>query len=120
MRFAPIQIVTNKSMAADISSKIVPIDQVIGYAVQAVYTTSGTLGGVLALQASVNHQEDNEGNVIVAGNFVTIANSPVTLTGAGSFIWNLDGTYYRYFKLIYTHLGGDSGNLNAFVEDKGV
>lgn len=106
-------------MAVAITSRVVPLDQVFGYSVQADYATGGTLGGVLALQASVDHAEDNEGNVIRAGNWVTITDSPVTLTGAGSFIWNITSSNYLFFRLIYTPTGGDSGTLNAFCVTKG-
>ncbi len=119
MRYAPIQIVTAASMAADITSAIIPIDQVFGYAIQAVYTTSGSLGGVLALQASVDHQQDLNGNVTRAGNFTTITDSPVTLTGAGNYVWNVTSGMYLYVKLIYTHTGGDAGTLNAYALTKG-
>lgn len=119
MRYAPIQIVKNASMAADIISSIVPIDQVYGYSVQANYTTSGSLGGTLSIQASVDHVQDTEGNVINAGTFVDITGTPVVLTGAGSFIWNVMTANYLYFQLKYTHAGGDTGTLNAFSVTKG-
>jgi len=119
MRYAPIQFVVNQSMAADITSKAIPINQVFGYAVQAVYSTSGTLGGTLALQASVDHVEDNEGNILFQGHFDTITNSPVVLTGAGSFTWNVATSNYMFFRLIYTHATGDSGTLSAKACTKG-
>jgi hypothetical protein len=115
-----IQIVAAQSMAADITSLVVPIPYYAGYSVQANYATSGTLGGVLALQASDDHQEDPEGNVLHAGNWVTITNTPVTLTGAGSYMWNVTTANYSYFRLIYTHLGGDSGTLNAYCTIKEI
>lgn len=119
MLYAPIQIVTNGNMASSIISKIIGLPLYFGYAVQADYATSGTLGGVLALQASVDHKQDPEGNVVNAGTFVTIANSPVTITGAGSYIWNVTSANYAFFQLIYTHTGGDSGTLNAYCTIKG-
>lgn len=119
MLYAPIQIVTNQSMAVSITSRVIGLPLYFGYAVQADYTTSGTLGGVLALQASVDHREDPEGNVLKAGNFVTIEDTPFLLTGAGSFIWNIRDSNYAYFRLIYTPAGGDSGNLNAYATIKG-
>lgn len=122
MEHSQSQIVTNASMAADITSKTIGLNLFYGYAVQANYTTSGSLGGTLALQASVDHREDLNGNVLVAGNFVTIAGSPQVLTGAGSFIWNVGPSLamYSYFRLIYTHAGGDTGSLNAFTTIKGL
>jgi hypothetical protein len=119
MRFSQTKMVVNGSMAADIVSGIIPIDQVVGYAVQADYTTSGSLGGTLSLEASSDHVQDINGNVTTPGNFVTITNSPVVLTGAGSYIWNIWTANYLYFRLRYTHAGGDSGTLNAVCTTKG-
>lgn len=119
MRYSQDKIVTNGNMASSITSETVPLDQVFGYSIQAVYTTAGTLAGVLELQASSNHQEDNEKNVIVAGNWVTISGTPVTLTGAGSFIWNVQDPNYLWVRLVYTPGVGDSGTLNATVNTKG-
>lgn len=120
MEHSQSQIVTAQSMATSIISKIIGINLYFGYSVQAVYTTTGTLGGILALQASVNHQTDLQGNVTFPGGFVTIEDSPVLLTGAGQYIWNLRDTNYSYFQLIYTPAGGDTGILNAYCTIKGV
>jgi hypothetical protein len=119
MLYAPIQIITSQTMAAAISSRIVALPLYFGYAVQATYTTSGTLGGSFAIQVSVDHDEDLNGNVTRAGTFVTLANSTVVITGAGSYIWNVSDSNYAYFKLIYTPAGGDTGTCNAFATIKG-
>ncbi len=117
---AQVQIVTSKSMAVAVTSDIININEYFGYAVQANYTTSGTLVGTLALQASVDHkQELVTGNVTNAGNFVTIPNSAVTLSGAGSYIWNVMEANYSFFRLIYTPGVSDTGTLNAFCTIKG-
>lgn len=119
MRYSQDPIVVNADMAGPIVSETVPLDQVFGYSIQAVYTTVGTLGGVLKLEASVNHQEDNEKNVVVPGDWVTITGSPVTLSGAGSFIWNVQNPNYLWVRLVFTPAVGDSGELNASVNTKG-
>jgi len=119
MRYNQDPIVVNGDMSASITSETIPLDQVFGYSIQAVYTTAGTLGGVLELQASCNHYEDNEKNVVVAGDWVTIANSPVTITGAGSYIWNIQDSNYLWARLVYTPAVSDSGSLNATVTSKG-
>ena len=119
MRYNQDPIVTNGDMSLPIVSDTIPLDQVYGYAIQAVYTTAGALGGVLEVQASSNHQEDNEKNVLVAGDWVTVKNSPVTLNGAGSFMWNITDPNYLWARLVYTPAIGDSGVLNATVTTKG-
>ncbi len=120
MEHSQKQIVTSGDMSDDIVSQIIGLNEYFGYAVQAKFTTSGTLGGVLALQASVNHKQDLQGNVLVAGDWDTIEDSPITLTAAGTFTWNLRDTNYSYFRLIYTAAGSDSGVLNAFCTIKGM
>lgn len=119
MLYAPIHFVTDQSMAVSIVSRAIGLPLYLGYAVQANYTTSGTLGGALSLEASVDHKEDPEGNIIRAGNFVTILNSSVTISGAGSYIWNIRDSEYAYFRLRYTPTGGDTGTLNAYCTIKG-
>jgi len=119
MRYSQDPILVNGNMSGALESETVPLDQVFGYSIQAVYTTSGTLGGVLQLQASSNHQEDNEKNVIVAGDWVTIASSAVTISGAGTFMWNVQEPNYLWVKLVYTPAVSDTGVLNATVNTKG-
>ncbi len=119
MEHSQHQFVTNQSMAANIASAATEINLFYGYAVQADYTGS-SLGGVLAIQGSVDHRQDPSGNVLNAGNFVTITDSPVTISGAGSYIWNIRESNYSYFRLIYTAAMSDSGTLNAYSTIKGV
>jgi len=119
MRFAPIEIVVNGDMSAGIVSETVPLDQVFGYSVQAVYTTAGTLAGVLQLECSNDHEEDNERNVIVPGTWTPIANSAVTLTGAGNYVWNVTSSNYLWFRLTYVPALSDSGVLNVSCVTKG-
>lgn len=107
--------VAAQSMAANITSRAINLDQVFAYSIQAVYTTSGTLGGTFTLEASVDHSEDINGNTLVAGNWVTIEDSDETISGAGTFIWNVSNANYPFVRLVYTKAMGDTGTLNAFV-----
>lgn len=119
MRFNQDPIVVNGNMSANIVSETIPLDQVFGYSIQAVYTTSGTLGGVLQLECSNNHQEDNEKNIIVPGTWSVVSSSNITLTGAGNMMWNTESVNYLWARLTYTAAGGDSGTLNATCVTKG-
>lgn len=119
MRYAPIEIVVNGDMAAGIVSETVPLDQVFGFAIQAVYTTAGTLTGTLSLEASCDHEEDNERNVIVPGTWTEIANSPVVLAGAGNYVWNVASPNYLWVRLVWVPGAMDSGNLNVTCVTKG-
>lgn len=119
MRYNQDPIVTNGNMANAITSQTISLDQVFGYSVQAVYTTSGTLGGVLKVECSNTHREDNEGNIIVPGTWTVVANSPVTITGAGDTVWNLESANYLWARVTYTPAMGDSGTLNVTCVTKG-
>lgn len=112
MRVARVKLVTDGDMSADITSSTQQLDQAFGYSIQAVYSTSGALGGVLKLQASVDHQEVPFG-LPVTGNWVDVSSSSVTLTGSGSFVWNVTDVMYPWVRVVYTHAGGDSGTLNV-------
>lgn len=120
MLHAQTQFVTNQSMASTVVSNPVGINLYFGYAVQADYTTSGTLGGTFSLEASVDHRQDPEGNVLNQGTFVTITDSPLLITGAGSYIWNVRDPNYSYFRLRYEPDTGDTGTLNAYFTIKGI
>ncbi len=113
-------IVTAQSMAADVTSAIIPINIYYGYAITAVYTTNGTLAGTFTLYASTDHEQDNLGNVIRAGTFQPVTNSAVTITGAGSWLWDVTRSSASYVKLVYAHFSGDSGTLNAYCTAKGT
>ncbi len=106
-------------MSTAITSDTIPLDQVFGYSVQAVYTTGGVLGGTLKLECSNDHVEDNEGNVVVPGTWSVVANSPVTIAGAGNTMWNVESVNYLWARLTYTPNLGDTGTLNATCVTKG-
>lgn len=105
-------------MSGDIVSQVQQLNQAFGYSIQANYTTLGSLGGTLAIQASVDHQTDINDNVIVAGNWVTITNTPQVISGAGSFVWNFTSSMYPFVRLIYTAFPGDVGTLNALLFER--
>lgn len=119
MRYSQDSIVVNGNMANPITSETIPLDQVFGFAVQAVYTTPGALGGTLSLQCSCDHEEDNEKNVIVPGTWTTIANSSVVLAGAGNYVWNVSSPNYLWVRLVYVPALGDAGALQASCVTKG-
>ncbi len=119
MLTAPKKLVSTESMAVDVVSPVQQLDNAFGFSVQAVFTTVGSLGGTLSLEASVNHQQDSQGNVLVAGDWDTIANSSQIISGAGSFTWNYKGSMFPYFRVRYAHAGGDSGSLNVWVDVRG-
>lgn len=118
MRVARVPLVASADMSVDITSNPQQLNQAFGYAIQANYATNGSLGGALKLQASVDYNAVPFGVTPVTGNWVDIANSSVTLTGAGSYIWNVSQVMYPWVRVVYTHLGGDAGSLDVFVFER--
>lgn len=119
---APVkQFLSAGDMSADITSNPILLDQDFAYAIQAIYTTVGSLGGSLSLQASLNYNPGTpqSGGAKNDGDWTTITDSPETISGAGNFIWNVTSSNYQAVRLVYTATGGDTGTLSAFYKTRG-
>lgn len=119
MQFAVNHMIVNASMAVPVPGPSVATSTMYGYAIQAVYTTAGTLGGVLQLQGSIDHRQDPQGNVLAPGNWAPVQNSSELISGAGTFIWDVTISNVPFVRLVYTPAGGDSGVLNGYFCIKG-
>lgn len=101
-----------------LTSLPIPLEQIFGYAVQAVWT--GTPNGIIKLQASCDIPVNNTGQggqTIV--NWVDITNSPQVIAGSsGNFMWNVTDVMYRYVRSVYTNTSSD-GVLNVNINVKG-
>lgn len=108
-------------MNQNLTSNAVPVVNMEGYSIQAVYTASPN--GILALQASSDpfKYATASPQPPVPMNWTTITNSPQTVTAAGVFIWNVEFVYYNYVRLIYTDLSGgtSTATLTAVINAKG-
>lgn len=104
-----------------ITSNPVRLDQIYGYAIQAVYT--GSPVGTLKLQASsdspARQTQVSNGGPDVVTNWTDITDSSEAVSGAGSFMWNVTGCFYNYVRLVYTNASG-TGVLTAKLSEKGV
>ena len=107
---------------AVVESAPIPLEQIFGYAVQAVWT--GTPNGSIKLQASCdNPGRDNQasnGGPDEVTNWTDIASSSYAITGsAGNYMWNVSDAYYRYFRVVYTNTSS-VGVLNVKAVVKGI
>lgn len=104
-----------------IVSDPIRVDQIYGYAIQAVYT--GAPIGTLSLQASCDstgrQTQVSSGGPDSVTNWNTITNSPQAISGAGAFTWNVNGSFYNYVRLVYVNTSG-TGVLTAKMSEKGV
>jgi hypothetical protein len=112
----PYQIVSSGNMASNVTSKVTNIQFLDNISVQANFT--GTPTGTLNVQGSVDYSQDAQGNVINAGNWITITtNSPSG--SANQVLFDLNQLSFPYLRLQYVASSG-SGTLNAYVSGKEV
>lgn len=119
----PQKFLVNGNMASTITSNPVGLNQAIGFFIEATATTSGTLAGVFTVQSSISYNPGTpqSDGPPTAGNWVEIAGSATTISGAGTSQWNYGNAIpnFLWVRLVYTPAGGDSGTLNALCNVKG-
>lgn len=111
---------TAVSMNASFNGAAVHLEHMEGYSVVASWTeTSATLAGTLKLQASNNAFADNVNNdEDPAAVWADIPGSPVSVSGSGSFAWNVAAAYYKAFRYVWTRTSGQ-GTITAYITAKG-
>lgn len=122
MKCNVIETVVNGDMSANIVSDPISLDQIFGFAVQAVYT--GSPVGVIKLQATCDAPNRNlqisDPQAVSLVNWDDIASSSAAVPYANNILtWNVDRVYYRFFRLVYEATSG-SGVLNVVTCVKGV
>lgn len=93
------------SMAGALTFGPQNLAQIYGYSIQAVY--AGSPAGELKLQAS------NDGI-----NYCDIPGTNYTVTGSGSFLWNVSNSNYLYIQMVWTPTSG-TGTLSALAYIRG-
>ena len=113
---------------AVITSDITSIQFLDNIGLQLNWTGSPT--GTFAVQISLDHAQDAQGNVTVAGNWISV---PVAYLSAGSVITavtiptsvgspvyvDLNQLSAPYIKVVYTNVSG-TGTLNGYITGKMV
>ena len=110
MRVANKTLLTSGDMSGNITSDKFPLNQVYGYSIAAIYT--GSPVGSLKLQGS---NDPDSANVT---NWDDIDDSAQAVSGAGIGMWNYNGAFYLWVRVVYTFTSG-SGLLNLIVNSKG-
>lgn len=115
----PVQVVTNGSLAADLTSDVIEIRNQDNVGIQLNWT--GTPTGDFVVEISIDYQEDSLGNVLSAGNWIELPLSPA-ITAAGSadqaYI-DLNQMSASYVRVRFIWASG-TGTLNAFMTAKGI
>lgn len=107
-------------MNANINSPASALENIFGYAIQAVYT--GTPTGSLKLQISCDPIQNATPNPTLPTNWVDLINSSVNVSAAGAYIWNIPDVNYTWVRVVYTDgsSGASTAVLNVIINAKGV
>ena len=96
-------LIDNQSMASDITSEVIDLSSVSGFAVHSIWT--GVPVGNIIIQGSNNSE-----------NFVDLAT--VAAGGAaGQNMFNYEHVHFRYIRVFYDSTSG-TGNLDVYVSAK--
>lgn len=115
----PTTIFAAVSMATSQTSRVVEIKEQDNIGIQLHWT--GSPVGTFDFQISSDHREDINGNVQVAGNWISLALSPaITATGSGDDAYvDLNQMSALYMRVVYTAVSG-TGTLTGIAVGKGV
>lgn len=82
---------------------------------------TGTPNGTFDVQVSGDHVEDQEGNVIVAGHWVSLVLSPAPVAAGAALDIGIDCNQLGapWIRVVYTNTSS-VGVLNGFVSGKGL
>lgn len=115
---APFSVITNGSMAGNITSTPTIIQKLsmIGYDIS--WTGTAPVG-VMSVQVSNTFSENADGTVKNAGNWttLTLSTTPAVSGATGSGFIDVDATGAYAIRLVYTRTSG-TGILNAVITAK--
>lgn len=115
----PVHIITAQSLGTSTTSAPVEVKLQDNIGVQLHWT--GAPVGAFTFQVSMDYRQDQEGNVVNAGNWVTMPVSPA-IAAAGSAddaYVDLNQISAPYMRIVYTRTSG-TGTLDAYVNGKGI
>lgn len=83
-----------------------------GYSIQLV-TTGATVTGAFKLQASNDKSRFPEFTTDIPTNWTDVDGSSTSVTVAGSVMWNANGAYYNWVRVVWTESGAAAGNVTG-------
>lgn len=104
----PYSVITNGSMAGNLTSTVTDIRYLDDVAVQLVWT--GTPTGTFQIQGSLDQ---------VTWNSLSLTPAPAAAGAAGTYLIDLEGLSFPYIRTTYIASSG-TGTLNVLVSGKGV
>lgn len=113
-------LIKNAICNTNINSTQSVIVDIYGFCIQAVIT--GTPTGTLKLQASSDAlNESGSGRVAPAINWTDVANSSFAITTSGNTVWNYNGAFFNFVRVVYLDSSGGTSTavLNVNINVKG-
>jgi Flp pilus assembly protein TadG len=109
-------ILSNVAMNANSNSAPLELYHMYGFCIQVVITNIPN--GTLKLQASAD-PFNNQGTVT---NWTDISGSTISVTTAGTQMWNVFDAMYNWVRIVYTDSSGGTSTaiMNATFNAKGV
>lgn len=116
---SPIHLISAASMTTTITSPAVEVKLQDNVGFQLHWT--GAPVGTFQFQVSMDHKEDMEGNIQVAGHWITLPVTPAIVAAgvADDAYVDLNQLSAIYARVVYTFTSG-TGTLDVFADAKGI
>lgn len=116
------QVMTSADGSGDITSAVTGTQYLDNIGYQINLSGTPTMTGQFFVQVSVDYEQNAQGTVTNAGNWVSLSLSPTASVTGGSpstIYIDINQISAPWMRLIYTHSSG-TGTVNAFVSAKGL
>jgi hypothetical protein len=99
-------------MEAGITSNPIWLGHIVNFSIQLVFT--GAPNGAFKLQAS-NDEGSNDFRIANATitNWTDVANSSTNVSAAGSILYNIENSGYRWVRLVWTDSASDTSAITV-------
>lgn len=119
----PFQTINAGDMSqASITSSVTSIQYLDNICIELIWSGTSPIG-TIAIQGSLNHAQDAQGNVTVAGTWVpmVIGGSPTQAVSgnSGSMLFDLSQLSFPYIRIVYTKTSG-IGTLDGYIGGKQI
>ena len=117
--FFGTHLLVNGNMASNITSPVQTLNAQDNVGIQLNWT--GTPTGTFSFQISADYKQDQEGNVINPGNWISLPVSPsISASGSASQAYvDLNQMSSEWVRVVYTAASG-TGTLNIYTSGKGI
>lgn len=115
----PFKFIVAGSLGADFTSRPIEVKEQDNIAIQLHWT--GNPNGNFLFQCSTDYKEDTLGNVLNAGNWITLDNEPPVIgVGVGDDAYiDFNQISTSYMRVMFLHISG-TGVLTGYISGKGV